>query len=108
MLKRKIAPVLAVLMMLLMTVPVYAADAPVVASASGLPGTGYIVGAIVGGFIIALIVTGVMKGKLKSVHMARNANNYIREGSMKITGQSDIFLFVNVTKTPRPQNNEKK
>lgn len=57
------------------------------------------------GFIIALISVSVMKGKLKSVHFRHEAANYQVAGSLKITDSRDIFLYRNVTRRARPQNN---
>ena len=56
------------------------------------------------GAIVALIIVSSMKGALKSVKMQAKADNYIKTGSMKITGRRDTFLYRNVTKTPRPQS----
>ena len=56
---------------------------------------------IAGGFI----VTGVMKSKLKSVRPATEASNYVKSGSVQITARHDIYLFSNVTKTPRQTDN---
>ena len=41
--------------------------------------------ALVIGLITALIVTGVMKSRLKSVAPQRDATSYVRQGSMKLT-----------------------
>ena len=107
--KKKTALILAVLLIMITAVPAFASEVSIgsmaiVAEASGIE---YIIGAIVGGIIVALIVTGGMKAQLKSVRMASDASNYIREGSMKVVKRSDIFLFKNVTKTPKPQDNKK-
>lgn len=61
----------------------------------------YLIAALAIGFIVALIVTSVMKGKLKSVKRQTNANSYMRQGSMEVSVAQDIFLFANVTRTPR-------
>ena len=53
------------------------------------------------GIVIAIIATGVMKGKLKSVRMQAAAASYIREGSVNITNSSDNFLYSTVSKTER-------
>lgn len=53
--------------------------------------------------IAALIVVGVMRGKLKSVAMQKTAANYVVPGSMVITQSSDRFLYHTVTRTARPK-----
>ena len=48
-------------------------------------------------FVIAFIVAKVQASKLKSVRRMVGATNYVREGSMILTGQHDIFLYRTVT-----------
>lgn len=57
------------------------------------------------GFIIANIVVGSMKGKLKTVHSQVTANSYVKKNSMNITNSRDLFLYHTVTRTAKPQNN---
>ncbi len=57
------------------------------------------------GFVIALIVTGIWRGQLKSVRQQKNANSYTKTGSKQITLSNDLFLYSTVTRTPKPQNN---
>ena len=59
--------------------------------------------ALVIGLITALIVTGVMKSQLKSVAPQRDATSYVRQGSMKLTNQRDLFLYRDVHRTERPK-----
>ena len=59
--------------------------------------------ALVIGLVTALIVTGVMKGQLKSVAPQRDATDYVRQGSMKLTNQRDLFLYRDVHRTERPK-----
>jgi uncharacterized protein len=61
--------------------------------------------AVVAGFIIAFIIVSVMKSKLKSVQMQKSASNYVKNGSMHITEQKDLFLYRNVTRTEKPKEN---
>lgn len=65
----------------------------------------YVLFALVIALVVAFIVTAVMKGKLKSVAPQRSATNYVKAGSLHLTRQRDIFLYRNVTCTPKPQNN---
>lgn len=48
------------------------------------------------GIIIALIVTGVWKGQLKSVRQQRAAANYVKSGSMNVTMANDFYLYSTV------------
>lgn len=61
--------------------------------------------ALVIGFIVAFIATSIMKGKLKSVRFQNQAADYVKAGSMNVTLSSDFFLYRNITRTARPQNN---
>ncbi len=56
------------------------------------------------GVIVALIVVGSMRKKLKTVTMQSEANSYLRNGSLNITESNDIFLYSNVTKSPKSKN----
>ncbi|HAX82955.1 MAG TPA: methanol dehydrogenase [Ruminococcaceae bacterium] len=58
------------------------------------------------GIVIALIVVGIMKGKLKTVRMQASANNYLKDGSLNITESQDIFLYSSVSKTEKPKNDD--
>lgn len=57
--------------------------------------------AIVIGIIIAAIVTGVMKGKLKSVRSQPAARSYIKANSLNLTRSDDIYLYRNVSRVRR-------
>lgn len=61
--------------------------------------------ALVIGLIAAVIYTSVLKGQLKSVASATHAANYTRKGSFKLTDRSEVFLYRNVTRRARQQNN---
>ena len=50
------------------------------------------------GLIIALIVTGIWRGQLKSVRPQAYASEYVIPGSMHLTNQQDMFLYRNVTR----------
>lgn len=60
------------------------------------------------GLGISLIITGIMRSKMKSVRFNNAARNYIRQNSMNITRSSDMYLYSHVTKIPKPQNNKKR
>lgn len=65
----------------------------------------YIFVALVVGFLIALIAVLAMKGQLKSVRFQSQANNYIKEGTFRLTESTDTFLYRTVTRTARPKEN---
>ena len=62
--------------------------------------------ALVIGLITALIVTGVMKSRLKSVAPQRDATDYVRQGSMKLTNQRDLYLYREIHRTERPKETD--
>ena len=55
------------------------------------------------GFILAFIVTGSWKSKLKSVRNQKNATVYTKEGSMNITVANDFYLYSTVTRKAKPE-----
>lgn len=58
------------------------------------------------GIVLALIVVKSMKSNLKSVKKKREANSYVKNGSMVVNESYDSFLYSQVTKTPiQKQNN---
>lgn len=56
-------------------------------------------------FIIALISTGIMKGQLKTVHSQTEADNYMKQDSMKLTRKNDLFLYKKVDRRKRETTN---
>lgn len=56
-------------------------------------------------FVIALIVTAVMKGQLKSVYSQSRADDYVKAGSMKLTKKNDLFLYRQVERREKPKEN---
>ena len=58
---------------------------------------------LVVGFVIALIVTGVMRSRMKTVHMKPDAADYMKDGSLHINRSRDIFLYHQVTRTAKPK-----
>lgn len=61
--------------------------------------------AFVVAFVIAFITVSVMKGKLKSVHSAVFAREYVREGSFKLSQSRDLYLYSTVSRVAKPKNN---
>lgn len=60
--------------------------------------------AAVVGVIVSFIALSVMKGKLKSVRPKNSASDYVRDGSFKLTRDSDIYLYRNISRTRRANN----
>lgn len=61
----------------------------------------WIPGALLIGFILAKIIVGNMKGKLKTVRAQKAANSYMKKDSMQITESRDLFLYHTVTRTAK-------
>lgn len=55
------------------------------------------------GFVIAFFIMKAVASSLKSVKKQVNASDYVRSGSMNITGSQDRFLYKHVTKTAKPK-----
>jgi len=51
------------------------------------------------GFVISFIVSIIMTSSLKSVRSKVSASDYVRQNSLMVTGQQDIFLYSNVDRT---------
>lgn len=58
------------------------------------------------GLAVALIVTGIMRGQLKSVRWQAAAANYVRSGSMNLTESRDLFLYSTVDRTEKPKSDD--
>ena len=57
------------------------------------------------GLGIGILVTAYMASQMKAVGMKDNASDYVRAGSMNVTNSRDIFLYSQVTRTPKPKDN---
>ncbi len=66
----------------------------------------WIFGSLAGGTLVAFIITGFMEMQMKSARKQKNAGAYIKKGSLKLTGSSDIYLYSHVTRTPKPKDND--
>ena len=53
------------------------------------------------GILAAFIAVSVMKSSLKSVAVQRKADNYVRDKSMNMTSEREVFLFKAVTSEPK-------
>lgn len=55
------------------------------------------------GAVIAGIILLIMRGMMNTKTPKHSAEDYLNQGSYRLTKQQDLFLYSNVTKTPRPQ-----
>ena len=58
------------------------------------------------GLVLALIITGIMRGQMKTVRMKPDAADYMVDGSLQITRSNDVFLYHQVTKTAKPKDDD--
>lgn len=58
---------------------------------------------VVVGLIAGLIFTGGMRAELHSVSKATEAQAYIKDGSMKLNVNKDLFLYKKLERTARPK-----
>ena len=59
------------------------------------------------GLVAALCITGSMKSDLQSVRYQNSAGNYVEEGSFVVHHQQDLFLYKNVTRRKKTENNSR-
>ena len=57
--------------------------------------------ALIIGVVAGVIVAFILKKQLKSVRQQKQANVYIKSGSMQITASRDLFLYRDVTRTKK-------
>ena len=57
------------------------------------------------GLVIAFIIAGTMRGKLKTVHNKTAATDYLKSGSFRLHDSRDIFLYSNIRRVARPKQN---
>lgn len=58
------------------------------------------------GIVVSAVIVGVMKSQLKTVYQQKKASDYVRPGSMRLTQQSDQFLYRNVERIEKPKENK--
>ena len=56
------------------------------------------------GVVLALIIVGGMKGKLKTVRTQAAANSYLKKNSLAVTESSELFLYHNVIRSKKKGN----
>lgn len=57
--------------------------------------------AVAVGLLAALITVLIMKGQLKSVRYERNAGQYLKNNSVRLTQNHDVFLYKTISKSKR-------
>lgn len=53
------------------------------------------------GLVAALVMTGKMRGELKTVNLQAKAANYVKGGSLKITQSKELFLYTQMNRQAR-------
>jgi len=61
--------------------------------------------ALIIGVVAGVVVALVLKKQLKSVRQQKQANVYIKSGSMQITASRDLFLYREVSRTQKQSSN---
>ncbi len=57
------------------------------------------------GLAIGLLITNIMASANKSVRKQATAADYVRQGSLMMTGTNDMFVRTRVKSVPKPKNN---
>ena len=74
-------------------------------SKGGFPVGLLFIALIAGAVLSFLIPMSVMKGQLKTVAPKAAAADYVRQGSMNLRVERDLFLYRNVSRIAKPKNN---
>lgn len=61
--------------------------------------------ALIFGLIAAFITILVMRSKMNTAKLQRNAENYLKDGSFRLHQRSDMFLYSRVSRRAKPKNN---
>lgn len=80
--------------------PYYSADDYSSSNSGGSVGSAVLAGVIAGAIITAIFMS-ILKGKMKTVYHKAQANDYLINDSLEITGAHDIFVTSHVTKTAK-------
>ena len=60
---------------------------------------------IPGGAVISGIILLFMRASMNTKNPQHNATNYETSGSYHLSQHQDLFLYSNISKRPKPQNN---
>lgn len=55
------------------------------------------------GLVIAIVRVSSLKAQLKTIRSRREADDYVKQGSMTLTTQEDSFLYTTLSRVPRPK-----
>lgn len=58
------------------------------------------------GFVISLIITGIMRGQMKTVRRKPDAADYMQKDSLHITRSNDLFLYHQISRSAKPKNED--
>ncbi|MDO5517690.1 MAG: TPM domain-containing protein [Clostridium sp.] len=58
------------------------------------------------GAAVAFVIIGIWKRQLKTVESEDDADSYIVDGSFKLTGKNDVYLYSNVVKTEKTKDSD--
>lgn len=67
---------------------------------------GALIIAVVVGFVVSLIATGIMRLGMHSVFSEAAADSYMKKDSLRLTKNYELFLYRNVTKTEKPKETD--
>ena len=56
------------------------------------------------GLVVAWLVTGSMKAKLKTVRQQAKADDYMTPGSLQLTYSRDLFLYTHIDRREKPKS----
>ena len=73
-------------------------------AAAGAPVVNWLISILIG-VVAAAITVMVMSGSMNTKRKQFSAGDYVREGSYDLKNRQDIFLYSNVSKVKREQNN---
>ncbi len=58
---------------------------------------------LVGGLLIAFLISGSMISSMNTAKRKRQADSYIRLGSLKMNQQNEMFLYEETKRTEKPK-----
>lgn len=57
------------------------------------------------GIVLAALVVSCLYAQLRTVRTKNRAHEYVRSGSFRVTRERDVYLYSNVSKTRKPEDN---
>ena len=77
----------------------------VISSHGRLPAGGIVLCIVIGALLSFLIPMNILKRQLKTVRSQPAASSYVKQDSLVLTVDRDTFLYRNVSRVAKPQNN---